>query len=343
MRDSAEVVTGPTRKMSMAQENKNEMEKELGEIRREVIESRNLVIKTDNLLKNLHAELKMVGKRQEDFQKRQWISSAAAYVMFAVFAIVAAITAVRASTASTRSEKEQLQARVETLTQEAEKARTESTANLQAQRAAGEVYRLMTQLPGDERLKGIDALGKLDTSRLSALEKQALRDRADVLRVELGQAAYDRGMTAFKRADYKDAISELSRFMTMNPKQEEAMEAVLSLGLSYNATGQHAEAVPLLTRYITEEKRSRKRDYAMLMLGQALQETNQLEKAADLMREAISTYPHSEYNSQMRGRLSTVKRLARGAEEAQAQQAQPVSAPAPVQIPSPTTVPPAAQ
>ena len=43
-----------------------ETDKGLDDIRREVIESRNLVIKTDNLLKNLHAELKVVGKRQEE-------------------------------------------------------------------------------------------------------------------------------------------------------------------------------------------------------------------------------------------------------------------------------------
>src|SRR5947209_15772273 len=85
-----EVVSGP-RKISMASEQKSEVEKGFDEIRREVIESRNLVIKTDNLLKNLHAEVKMVGKRQEDFQKRQFLSSAVAYALFAAIAIAGAI------------------------------------------------------------------------------------------------------------------------------------------------------------------------------------------------------------------------------------------------------------
>src|SRR6185312_13036136 len=58
MREPAEVLSGPTRKMSMAaaETSKPEVDKELTEIRKEVIEARNLVIKTDNLLKNLHAE-----------------------------------------------------------------------------------------------------------------------------------------------------------------------------------------------------------------------------------------------------------------------------------------------
>ena len=58
----------------------------LEELKREVIEGRNLVIKTDNLLKTLHAELKQVGKHQEEFERRQWRSSAVAYGIFAALA-----------------------------------------------------------------------------------------------------------------------------------------------------------------------------------------------------------------------------------------------------------------
>src|SRR5882757_790673 len=75
-------------------------DKALEEIRREVIEGRNLVIKTDNQLKTLHAELKLVGKRQEDFQRRQWISSAVAYVVFAALCVAGAIAISNARTAS---------------------------------------------------------------------------------------------------------------------------------------------------------------------------------------------------------------------------------------------------
>jgi len=41
-------------------------------LRKEVIEARNLVIKTDNLLKNLHAELKQMGRKHEEQEKRHW-------------------------------------------------------------------------------------------------------------------------------------------------------------------------------------------------------------------------------------------------------------------------------
>ena len=295
----------------MSQE-KNEVEKELGEIRKEVIESRNLVIKTDNLLKNLHAEMKMVGKRQEDFQKRQWISSAAAYVAFAIVAVGGGLMISTARTAGSGAEKERLEKQVAELTQQVEKQKVDAQALATAQRNAAEVYKSMTTLPGDERLKGVDQLVKLDTSKISFLERQALQDKADQLRREIGQAAFERGKAAFRRNEMPAVVTDLSRFLAMNPDQQDTLEASFFLGIAYNQLRKHEQAVPLLARFVTEDKKSKSRDYAMLLLAQSYQETNQLEKAAQVARDGLSTYPNSEFAPQMKGRLSTVKRLQSG-------------------------------
>src|SRR5260370_42081814 len=93
----------------MASESRPEFEKELSDIRREVIESRNLVIKTDNLLKSLHAELKGLGKRQEDHQKRLWISSAASYLIFATLAALGGVLASSGLNKSLRRDSERLE------------------------------------------------------------------------------------------------------------------------------------------------------------------------------------------------------------------------------------------
>src|SRR5512138_313608 len=117
MREPSEVVAGPTRKMSMPVDHKPDSEtKELTEIRKEVIEARNLVIKTDNLLKNLHAEVKAVGKRHEDFQRRQWISSGVAYALFAMLAVGGAVMVTRTSTSTADAERERLEKSVADLT-----------------------------------------------------------------------------------------------------------------------------------------------------------------------------------------------------------------------------------
>lgn len=314
--------------MPPSEQPKTDVEKELSELRREVIESRNLVIKTDNLLKNLHAEVKAVGKRHEDFQKRQWLSSAVAYALFAVLAVGGAVLVNGARSSSNTSERERLEKQVADLSTQLEKQRADTTAHLTAQRAAGEVYKMMTTLPGDERLKGIDALVKLDTQRLSSLERQALNDRAAILRRETGDAAYERGKLAFRRNEMSGVVADLSRFLAMNPSESEALDASFFLGTAYNQLRQHEKAVPLLARFVDGDKKSKTRDYAMLLLAQSYQETGSYDKAADTVRDALATYPATQYLSQFRGRLTSAKRAAAGGTEAV-----PVPAAAPAAAP----------
>src|SRR3954471_2498927 len=73
-------------------------------LRKEVIEARNLVIKTDNLLKNLHAELKLMGRKHEEQEKRHWATSVTAYIAFAVLAGAGAIFYARAEVRTAREE-----------------------------------------------------------------------------------------------------------------------------------------------------------------------------------------------------------------------------------------------
>jgi TolA-binding protein len=350
MREPAEVVSGPSRKMSMAAEQKPvEVEKELSEIRKEVIEARNLVIKTDNLLKNLHAEVKAVGKRHEDFQRRQWISSGVAYALFAVLAVGGALMISNARTSTADAERERLEKSLSELSSQLEKQRAELAANQNSQRAAGEVYKLMTTLPGDERLKGIDALVKLDTSRLSVLERQALNDRAELLRKEIGETAFERGKAAFRRNDMKSAAEDLARFMAMNPREADALDASFFLGAAYNSLAQHDKAVPLLTRFVDGDRKSKTRDYAMVLLAQSLQETQQLDKALATVRDALATYPASQYLGAMKARLNSVKRQMGLTDAAPAPGAPaPAAAPAPQPAaapaaPAPAPAPPTAQ
>src|SRR4051794_14203938 len=76
----------------------------LGELRKEVVEARNLVIKTDNLLKNLHAELKQMGRKQEMFESRHWMTSIVAYVIFTVLIGLGAFSLSRAEIRVAREE-----------------------------------------------------------------------------------------------------------------------------------------------------------------------------------------------------------------------------------------------
>lgn len=349
MREEAEIISGPNRKMSMAAaaaESKPEQNKELSEIRKEVIEARNLVIKTDSLLKNLHAEVKAIGKRHEDLQKRAWISSGVAYAIFAALCVAGTVVVTSARSSSSTAERERLEKTVAELTTQLDKARGEQTAMVNAQRAANEVFRLMTNLPGDERLKGVDELVKLDTSKLTALERNALNDKAAQLRREIGDAAFERGKAAFRRNDMKTTIEEMKRFVAMNPPADQLLDASFFLGVAYNMEKKHDLAVPLLARFVDGDKKAKTHDYAMLLLAQSYQETGELDKAIQTATDGVTQHPNSEFIPQFRGRLATVRRLKAGGAEAApaaqpaAQQAAPAAqpaapAPAPAAQPAP--------
>jgi tetratricopeptide (TPR) repeat protein len=287
----------------MATETKTDLDRSLDEVRREVIESRNLVIKTDNLLKNLHAELKAVSKRQEDFQKRTWISSAAAYVGFAALAAGAAVMVSNSRTQAVQADRERIERQLTETTTAAEKQRTEVQAAQTAERAAGEVYRLMTSGTAEERLKGIDAMSRLDPTKTPAFVMKVLQDRAQLLRKEVSGAALERGKAAFRRQEWEKTVEELKRVITVNPSDEDALEASYFLGNALVQQRKNEEAIPHLTRYVEGDKRAKTRDFAMLLLVQAYDAIGQRDKAVEVAREAASTYPNSEFGQGFRNRL----------------------------------------
>lgn len=298
-------------------------DKALEEIRREVIEGRNLVIKTDNQLKTLHAELKLVGKRQEDFQRKQWISSAVAYAVFAGLCVAGAIAVSNARTASAGADREGFEKQVKELTGQIEQLKAADALLASNERTANEVYKLMSQGQGDERLKGIDALARIDQTKLSAFARAVLADRATLLRKEVGAAFLERGKSAFRKQDYPGTVTELTRFMAMNPVEEDAVEASYFLGNALIQTRKADEAIAHLQRYVAGDKRAKNRDYAMLMLVQAFDATGQRDKAAEVAREAVTTYPSSEFGGSFRSRLN------RKADPTPAPSGAPLAEPAP--------------
>lgn len=288
----------------------NEIDKALEEIRREVIEGRNLVIKTDNLLKNLHAELKTVAKRQDDFQRKQWISSGVAYVAFVALCVAAAIAVTKTASAGGEAERERLEKQVADLGAKLEAERATASAEAASERAAFDVYKMMTTLAGDDRLKGVDALARVDLTKVSSFAKQVLQDRAQLLRKEVGAGALERGRTAFRRQEWANAVSELTRFLALGPADDDAVEASYYLGNALVQQRKNEDAIPHLTRFVQGDRHAKNRDYAMLLLAQAHDAANQHDKAVEVAREALSQYPSSEFAQGLRNR--TQRRSATG-------------------------------
>ncbi len=289
-------------------EPKNDIDRELGDIKREVIESRNLVIKTDNLLKGLHAELKAVGKKQEEFEKRKLFSSGVAYALFVALVVAAAVGITSARNASVSGERERSEKTIAELTERLEQQKKELGERQAVASQAYEVYRMMTERPGDERLAGVEAWAKMDTQKLTPLERNALKDRAESLRVEVGQAAFERGKIAFRRNDMNETVKEMTRYLAMNPSPQDAADASFFLGVAYNQLRQHELAVQHLSNFVNADRKAKTRDYAMLLLAQSYEQTGALDKAMKTATDAVMQHPASEFIPQLRGRIATVRR-----------------------------------
>lgn len=298
-----------------------ELSKMFDEIRREVIESRNMTIKTDNALKSLHAELKIVSGQQDAFQKRTWFSTGAAYVVFSALCVAGVIVISNARAASANAERERLEKQVAELNGTIDKLKAEANAAQGAEQSALQVYKTMTTLPGEERLKGIDALSKLDQTKLSPFAKLVLQERAVLLRKEIGGAVLEKGKAAFRRQDWGETINQLNRFLSMEPLPEDALDASFFLGNAYFQSRKYAEAIPVLTRFVEGDRKARLRDFALLMLMQSNDMTGNKDGAVANAKEALATYPASEFRMQFVGRLQRTAPAA-------AQPAAPAPAPA---------------
>jgi tetratricopeptide (TPR) repeat protein len=285
-----------------------DLERELADIRREVIEGRNLVIRTDNLLKTLHSEVKAFGARQKEFERRQMLSSAAAYALFALLAGTAALLLSGARASAANGERDKAVAELKTLTQSIEKERADQAAIAAARRSATDAYRMMTELPGDRRLEGISALSKVDQNKLDPLERQALADRAAVLRRELGQTAFERGKAAFRRNEWAAATEDLSRFLAMQPSEPDQIEASFMLGNALVQQRKYEPAIAPLKTFVDKDRRSKNREWAMTMLAQAYEQTGKPEQAASVAREALGMYPASQFTPMLKARLAAAKR-----------------------------------
>lgn len=280
-----------------------EFSKMFDEIRREVIESRNMTIKTDNALKSLHAELKIVSGQQDAFQKRTWFSTGAAYVVFSALCVAGVIVISNARASSANADRERLEKQVGDLNATIDKLKADASAAQAAEQSALQVYKTMTTLPGEERLKGIDALSKLDQGKLSPFAKLVLQERAVLLRKEVGGAVLEKGKAAFRKQDWAETINQLNRFLTMEPLPEDALDASFYLGNAYFQSRKYAEAIPVLNRFVEGDKKARLRDFALLMLMQSNDMTGNKDAAVANAKEALATYPASEFRGQFAGRL----------------------------------------
>ena len=302
-------------------------EQGFADLRREVIESRNLVIKTDNLLKNLHAELKQMGRKQELFEKRHMMTSVAAYFLFAAIATIGAFGFARSEIRSAREEAVVNDGKVKQLTQEVDSLRRSESFRKDASEKAARAYDLLgSEKEGPGLTLAMDQAMHLDRSQISRLEAKAIDDRAAGMKARIAQGALERGNSAFHRSDWATAAQELTRYTELEPNSEETM-VWFRLGNALTQSKDFAKAIPPLERFIRSTGGTKTAQYAGYLLGTSYEETGSGEKARQVYERAFGLFPGSEFGPMIRGRLRRLGQSA-AAQQPPTQPAAQAAAPA---------------
>jgi tetratricopeptide (TPR) repeat protein len=276
---------------------------EIAALRKEVIEARNLVIKTDNLLKNLHAELKQMGRKHEEQEKRHWMTSVTAYVAMAVLAGVGAIAYARAEVRTAREEAQANESRAVALQKDAEKIKGADQVRRDASEKALRVYDLLgSEKEGPALNQAMTQAMHLDRAQISALESKAIDDRAAGMKQKIAESARSAGESAFRRQDWKAASQELGRYVELEPKPADNM-IWFHLGSARVQTREFQGAVQPLENFLKSTGGTKTAQYAGLLLGQAYEEVGNPNRAREVYERAVALYPGSDFAPMIRNRL----------------------------------------
>ena len=283
---------------------------DISTLRKELIEARNLVIKTDNLLKNLHAELKQMGRKHEEQEKRHWMTSVTAYIGFAVIAGVGAIAYANAEVRTARSDAQANEARAAALQKDAEKIKAADQTRRDSSDKALRVYELLgSEKEGAALNQAMTQAMHLDRGQLSALEGKAIDDRAAGMKRQLAEAARSAGESAYRRQDWNATSQDLGRYVELEPKVSDNI-TWFHLGSARIQTKEFQGALHPLETFLKSAGGTKTAQYAGLLLGQAYEEVGNANRAREVYERAVTLYPGSEFAPQLRNRL---KRLAAAA------------------------------
>jgi TolA-binding protein len=284
----------------------------MNELRKEVVEARNLIIKTDNLLKNLHAELKQMGRKQEMFEGRHWMTSIVAYLIFTILLGLGAFSLARAEIRVAREEASANESKVHQLSQDLEKLRAGEAAKSEASAKAAHVYDLLgTEKEGPGLNHAMTQAVHLDRQLVSPLESKAIDDRAAGMKGRIAQAALDRGNAAFRRSEWATAAQELSRYIELEPKAEDNV-VYFRLGNALTQVKEFPKAIQPLETFLKNSGGTKTAQYAGFLLGTAYEETGKADKARTAYDRAAALYPGSEFAPMIRNRIRHLNAAASG-------------------------------
>jgi TolA-binding protein len=281
----------------------DEFDDELRDIKREIVESRGLIIKTNNLTNALSADLKSISKRQLGFERRAFLNSAGANLLFVVVVIgvvkIAWDARVDSVQADTRGAKEKVQ-KFETELKELHKR---SDERVRAETAAAAYYELIRAERRQEVIDGFEAIRK---EQLTRAELAFFTDAVEKARGELSIKAYQAGLDHIRTGRWHEAALALEESVRLKDTASHTPTARLNLGRAQRKLGRQRDAIPMLIHLSEASPDKEVMDDATFLLAQCLMDIQAWNDAKTTLRSFIRRFPDSPYLNDARMALADV-------------------------------------
>jgi TolA-binding protein len=180
----------------------------LRELHREVVDARNATIKTDNSLKSLAGEIKIIARRQEDYERRIIINSVGAYVLFATIAFLGLLLFFRAALLRYRADEERFAAETASVERRVSEIEGELERRRQSEREAYEFFELLASGRRDEVVERFPTVqGRL----IDRATIELFRREVDRIEQELADEAWQSGLQHVQNEQWADARDAFTR------------------------------------------------------------------------------------------------------------------------------------
>ncbi|MBN2494592.1 MAG: hypothetical protein JXR96_08395 [Deltaproteobacteria bacterium] len=281
------------------------IEEDIHEIKKEIVKSHNLIIKTDNLVKNLSSEVRQLQKKQESYERKYWINSIGAYIIFAALAFAGVYIAFDAKVSAVNRQKDDLEHKLAKARQEAEERQQKLSFRSQQEKVAESLLRLKRENRDAEALKVAESL---DPNKLSPVLYRLVSRETEELRLKMGGEALEKGKTLSGRGHLKRALLELDRGLDVKPPEKVLAEIQYQRGqvlLKFNKTPQAAAA---FLEAAEADPKAAFADNALFMAAGALETSGDMPRALKAYQRLIAEYPQSRYSAPSQRRVAKLGR-----------------------------------
>jgi TolA-binding protein len=265
---------------------------ELRDIKREIIESRGLVIKTNNLTNALAADLKSIGKRQLNFERRAFWNSAAVNVLFVLVVIGVVKFAWDSRVDAVERETKRAQARVTELSAELASLQKQADERAKAESAAAAFYELIR---AGKKRELIDAYEAVRRQPLTRAEQAVFRDADARASAELSLGAYHAGLDHAQNDRWHEAVLSFEESLRFDDTAAHAPAAQLQLAKGYRHLNRQRDAIPILVKLSEASADPEILDDAMFLLAECLIDVQAWNDAKNTLRTFVRRYPKSNY------------------------------------------------